>query len=83
VLADLGRRQMTSLFLEGGATLASAFIESNQVDEARIFVAPILLGGAARTGGDPPTGPVRLAALSSEVETVGDDVLIKARFKEW
>ena len=83
-LADLGRRELTSLFLEGGATLAAAFTASGQVDEARTFVAPILLGEVvARTGGDPTTGPVRLAALSSEVESVGDDVLITARFKEW
>ena len=83
-LADLGRRELTSLFLEGGATLAAAFAASGHVDEARTFVAPILLGEVvARTGGDPTTGPVRLAALSSAVESVGDDVLITARFKEW
>ena len=29
------------------------------------------------------TGPARQTALSSSVETVGEDVLITARFKEW
>jgi diaminohydroxyphosphoribosylaminopyrimidine deaminase/5-amino-6-(5-phosphoribosylamino)uracil reductase len=100
-LADLGRRQVTSLFLEGGATLAASFTAADQIDEARVFVAPVLLGGAAPTGDvgsggsrtetssppadppDPTTGPVRLAALSSQVGQVGDDVLITARFKEW
>jgi diaminohydroxyphosphoribosylaminopyrimidine deaminase / 5-amino-6-(5-phosphoribosylamino)uracil reductase len=104
-LADLGRREITSLFLEGGRTLAAAFVDSDQVDESRIFVAPVMLGGgqvvhraggavggpapeeasATAGGGGSPTatGPARLSALSSTVETVGDDVLITTRFKEW
>ena len=44
-LADLGRRGITSLFLEGGPTLAAAFQAAGQLDEARTFVAPVLLGG--------------------------------------
>jgi diaminohydroxyphosphoribosylaminopyrimidine deaminase/5-amino-6-(5-phosphoribosylamino)uracil reductase len=99
-LADLGRRGITSLFLEGGRTLASAFLEAEQIDEARTFVAPVLLGEADRRAGPdggvggalraelsstPPTPPppARGSALSSEVETIGEDVLITARFKEW
>jgi diaminohydroxyphosphoribosylaminopyrimidine deaminase / 5-amino-6-(5-phosphoribosylamino)uracil reductase len=38
-LADLGRREITSLFLEGGHTLASAFEAADQIDESRIFFA--------------------------------------------
>jgi len=54
-LADLGRRSITSLFLEGGPTLAAAFQAADQLDQARTFIAPILLGGgdqdASREGG--------------------------------
>ncbi|HEX4670366.1 MAG TPA: bifunctional diaminohydroxyphosphoribosylaminopyrimidine deaminase/5-amino-6-(5-phosphoribosylamino)uracil reductase RibD [Solirubrobacterales bacterium] len=53
-LADLGRRGITSLFLEGGKTLASAFASADQLDESRTFVAPVLLGqpgDVARAGG--------------------------------
>jgi len=54
-LRELGRRQITSLFLEGGQTLASAFLTSDQVDESRTFIAPMLLGSqpnpASRAGG--------------------------------
>jgi len=103
-LSELGRRNVTSLFLEGGPALASAFQVANQLDEARIFVAPILLGAgpnAPRAGGmgdggvedspwtarsappSPTTGPARLQPLSHASKTVGDDVLITARFKEW
>ncbi len=66
-LADLGRRNITSLLLEGGRTLAAAFVKAGQVDEVRTFVAPILLSGGRRE----PVGP-RL-----------EDTLITARFKEW
>jgi len=88
-LADLGRRNITSLFLEGGRTLASVFQAAGQLDESRTFVAPMLLGGlgdARRAAQDPRAGapgPARLAALHSSTEPVGEDVLITARYKEW
>jgi diaminohydroxyphosphoribosylaminopyrimidine deaminase / 5-amino-6-(5-phosphoribosylamino)uracil reductase len=66
-LADLGRRGITSLFLEGGPTLAAAFVEIEEVDEARTFTAPILLSGSKR-----------LPALDES-----EDTLHVARFKEW
>ena len=47
-LADLGRRGITSLFLEGGRTLASAFVAADQLDESRTFIAPVLLGQPPR-----------------------------------
>lgn len=53
-LADLGRRGITSLFLEGGRTLATGFLAADQLDESRTFVAPVLLGLAdpdPRAGG--------------------------------
>jgi diaminohydroxyphosphoribosylaminopyrimidine deaminase/5-amino-6-(5-phosphoribosylamino)uracil reductase len=77
-LAELGRRGLTGLLLEGGATLAGAFAAAGEVDEARVFVAPLLLGG--------PAPDVPVAALqcgSTEAESVGEDTLIRTRFKEW
>jgi diaminohydroxyphosphoribosylaminopyrimidine deaminase/5-amino-6-(5-phosphoribosylamino)uracil reductase len=96
-LTELGRREITSLFLEGGRTLASAFAEADQLDESRTFVAPILLGDP-RAGGperesedesfarrtpSPGQAPARRSALSSSVESIGEDTLITARFREW
>ena len=43
-LDDLGRREVTSLFLEGGPRLAAAFAAAGEIDETRLFVAPVLLG---------------------------------------
>ena len=79
-LTELGRRGITSVFLEGGRTLASAFMAADQVDETRTFVAPVLLGGSPSPAADPVT---RLVALESRAEPVGEDTLITARFKEW
>jgi diaminohydroxyphosphoribosylaminopyrimidine deaminase / 5-amino-6-(5-phosphoribosylamino)uracil reductase len=67
-LADLGRRGIASLLLEGGPTLAAAFADAGEIDEARVFVAPVLLGGSTR-----------VAALDPGAE----DTLIEARFREW
>lgn len=78
-LRELGRGEITSLFLEGGKTLAASFISSAQVDESRTFIAPMLLGGS-NSGDD---SAHRSVALDSSTEQVGDDVLIMARFKEW
>jgi diaminohydroxyphosphoribosylaminopyrimidine deaminase/5-amino-6-(5-phosphoribosylamino)uracil reductase len=94
-LADLGRRGITSVFLEGGRTLASAFLDADAIDQSHTFVAPILVGArvlsegkgglAASPGRTPPSPPppARATGLASEVEGVGDDVLITTRFKEW
>jgi diaminohydroxyphosphoribosylaminopyrimidine deaminase / 5-amino-6-(5-phosphoribosylamino)uracil reductase len=67
-LSELGRREITSLFLEGGQTLAAAFIDAGAIDESRTFVAPVLLGGEKR-----------VEALDAGAE----DTLIAIRFKEW
>jgi diaminohydroxyphosphoribosylaminopyrimidine deaminase / 5-amino-6-(5-phosphoribosylamino)uracil reductase len=69
-LSELGRRNITSLFLEGGRTLGTAFVAADQLDESRTFIAPVLLGdrdqGGRRAGpvtaGDPPSPPVAKAS---------------------
>lgn len=80
VLSELGRREITSLFLEGGRTLASGFVSAGQLDESRIFVAPVLLGQRQQDETPPHE---RYVALESSSERVGEDTLITARFREW
>jgi diaminohydroxyphosphoribosylaminopyrimidine deaminase/5-amino-6-(5-phosphoribosylamino)uracil reductase len=102
-LRDLGARNITSLFLEGGKTLATSFLTADLIDESRTFIAPMLLGrqpdsaprvgdvvggtipcAVAGDGGSPAAaGPARLPAQESSAETIGEDVLIRARYKEW
>ena len=47
LLEELGRRRWTNLLLEGGAAVLGAFFDCGAVDEAHVFVAPKLIGGAA------------------------------------
>jgi len=86
-LSELGRRGITSILLEGGSGLAGSFVDASEVDELRLFIAPVLLGGAGArplAGGE---GKERMAdaarALDVRHEVVGDDLLITARMKEW
>jgi diaminohydroxyphosphoribosylaminopyrimidine deaminase/5-amino-6-(5-phosphoribosylamino)uracil reductase len=86
-LDELGAREIQSLLLEGGPHLAGAFLEAGEIDEARMFITPLMLGGAtAKTAvegigvGEIAAG---LCALAIETERIEDDVLVVARFKEW
>ena len=48
LMAELGKRQINTLWVEAGATLAGALIAENLVDELIIYMAPKLLGDQAR-----------------------------------
>ncbi len=81
VLRDLDGRGIRHLFVEGGPTLASAFIEAGLVDEYLVYLAPGLLGGPRLALGD--LGIATIAdARRLEIDSVdrlGDDLLIVAR----
>ncbi len=47
VLAELGKRNLTSLVVEGGSEIAGAFIEQRLVDKVTFFIAPRIIGGRA------------------------------------
>ena len=78
---------VTSMMLEGGPQLAGAFFDAGEIDDARFFIAPMLLGGASAR--DPLEGmgagtideATRAIAVTSE--QVGDDILVCARLREW
>jgi diaminohydroxyphosphoribosylaminopyrimidine deaminase/5-amino-6-(5-phosphoribosylamino)uracil reductase len=78
-LSELGRRGITSLFLEGGRTLAAAFATAGQIDESRTFLAPMDLGGPEPAD----LGLARLSALETREQPVGADTLVTTRYREW
>lgn len=45
ILDDLGRRSIQSLFIEGGARVAGAFLDAGLVDKVSFFIAPLIIGG--------------------------------------
>jgi diaminohydroxyphosphoribosylaminopyrimidine deaminase/5-amino-6-(5-phosphoribosylamino)uracil reductase len=75
------------VLLEGGPRLAGAFFDAGEIDELRLFLAPMVLGG--RTARDPLEGEGvetisdALRALTLECEHVGEDLLVSARLREW
>jgi diaminohydroxyphosphoribosylaminopyrimidine deaminase/5-amino-6-(5-phosphoribosylamino)uracil reductase len=86
-LDQLGADGIGSILLEGGPHLAGNFLDAGEVDEMRLFLAPIVLGG--RTARDPLEGEGVDAiadawrALTLDCERIGGDLLVSARIKEW
>jgi diaminohydroxyphosphoribosylaminopyrimidine deaminase/5-amino-6-(5-phosphoribosylamino)uracil reductase len=86
-LDKLGAMGIQSVLLEGGPRLAGSFLDAGEVDEMRIFVAPIALGGRgarmSMEGEGADTIEHAQHADSMRVQTIGQDVLIEARLREW
>mgnify|MGYP000688634085 CR=1 FL=1 len=86
-LDQLGAAKVTSVLLEGGPHLAGAYLDASEIDEVRLFIAPILFGGSAAR--DPLEGEGveligdAMRALDMQSTQVGGDLLISARLKEW
>jgi diaminohydroxyphosphoribosylaminopyrimidine deaminase / 5-amino-6-(5-phosphoribosylamino)uracil reductase len=78
LLSALAEREVVSVLLEGGPTLAGAFVAAGLVDRVVGYVAPALLGegvpALAGTGAGTITDAVRLTLV--DVARVGDDVRI-------
>ncbi|WP_233201816.1 bifunctional diaminohydroxyphosphoribosylaminopyrimidine deaminase/5-amino-6-(5-phosphoribosylamino)uracil reductase RibD [Cryobacterium sp. Y11] len=81
LLADLHERGLRSVFIEGGPTVASAFVAAGLVDEYLVYLAPTLIGGPRLAITDiGVTGIDEQRRLSvHSLDRLGDDVLIVAR----
>ena len=80
LLAELGRRQITGVMVEGGGTLLGSFFEQGLMDKVIVFIAPVIIGGAEARLAVGGKGAERIAGalwLSNvKVERFGDDVMI-------
>ena len=74
-LRQLAADGVQSLLLEGGPTLATAFLAAGLVDKMLLFVTPLLGGHGPRVVGD-LVEPLELSGL--EATAVGGDVLLRA-----
>jgi diaminohydroxyphosphoribosylaminopyrimidine deaminase/5-amino-6-(5-phosphoribosylamino)uracil reductase len=85
-LAQLATEDVQSLFLEGGPTLAGAFLRAGSIDKLLLFVAPKLVGGDdapplfAGPGIETMADAIPLASV--EAEPVGEDLLVTAYVHE-
>ncbi|MGB4779312.1 RibD family protein, partial [Microbacterium sp.] len=81
VLAELRGLGVQRVFVEGGPTIAAAFLRLGVVDELLVYVAPTLLGreGASAVGwlGVGTIAQQRRLTVSS-VERLGEDLLVVA-----
>lgn len=83
LMAELGRRGVNELHVEGGFRLSGALLQAGLVDELLLYLAPCLIGDRARGMFDLP----ELASLENkqrlvvrEMRMVGSDLRVLARF---
>lgn len=81
MLRELFAAGIRSAYVEGGPTLASAFVAAGLVDEYAVYIAPVLIGGPRVAIGDigaSTLGEARRLQLM-QIEQLGEDVLMVAR----
>jgi diaminohydroxyphosphoribosylaminopyrimidine deaminase / 5-amino-6-(5-phosphoribosylamino)uracil reductase len=78
-LHALAAEGVQSLLLEGGPTLATAFLAAGLVDKLLLFVAPVLAGAGPHVLGE-LAGPLEL--LHVRAEPSGEDILLEAYLRE-
>jgi diaminohydroxyphosphoribosylaminopyrimidine deaminase/5-amino-6-(5-phosphoribosylamino)uracil reductase len=81
LLTLLRERGVVSVLLEGGPTLAAAFLRADLVDRVVGYVAPALLGAGPVAVGDLGVGTINdaIRLRLDEVTRVGDDVKLTMR----
>jgi diaminohydroxyphosphoribosylaminopyrimidine deaminase/5-amino-6-(5-phosphoribosylamino)uracil reductase len=83
LLAELGKRDVQRVLVEGGPTLAWELVARGLVDEVVLFFAPILVGGqdapSILMGGGIPTIGEPVALDVVEVSAIGRDIKVVAR----
>ncbi len=71
VLDELGRRSLQSVLVEGGATVAGAFIDAGLVNKVSVFIAPKLVGGFDRMADALELVRVDMAQRGRDIEVTG------------
>ena len=81
VLQDLYDRDIRRVFVEGGPTLASAFIAAGLADEYLVYIAPTLIGGPKLAVTDLGIGTIadQRRLTITGLDRLGDDIVITAR----
>ena len=82
LLADLGKRDVQGVLLEGGPTLAWTAVRDGLVDRVVVYLAPILVGGTGAPGilggdGFGPIGAAERVRITSFCR-IGDDLRVEA-----
>lgn len=80
LLAELGKRRLTNVLVEGGGALLGSLHDAGQIDEVHVFLAPKLLGGAQALspvlGEGRSAPPAESSLIDSVVEVIDGDVYL-------
>jgi diaminohydroxyphosphoribosylaminopyrimidine deaminase/5-amino-6-(5-phosphoribosylamino)uracil reductase len=84
VLRDLGRREITSVLIEGGGDVLSQALDQRLIDKVQIYIAPIFTGGGVLAfGGNGAASTQRSLRLDSpRYERIGPDICITGYSKK-
>ncbi|WP_211828045.1 bifunctional diaminohydroxyphosphoribosylaminopyrimidine deaminase/5-amino-6-(5-phosphoribosylamino)uracil reductase RibD [Kistimonas asteriae] len=76
----LGQRECNEVLVETGATLAGSFLQAGLLDELLVYMAPVLMGSAARPLFDLPLGNMsdRIPLTMTDVRRIGQDLRLIA-----
>jgi diaminohydroxyphosphoribosylaminopyrimidine deaminase/5-amino-6-(5-phosphoribosylamino)uracil reductase len=80
VLAELGRRDVVSLLVEGGGIVLGSLFDAGLVDKLQAFIAPVIIGGEGAASPVEGRGVLRLADSwrleRTRLEAIGTDWLV-------
>ena len=83
LLAELGRRRLTNVLVEGGGKLLGSLLDARAIDEVHVFIAPRLVGGQAAPSPIAGLGIAQIAEAltigTPRVQQIGEDVYISGR----
>lgn len=83
LMRELGRRRWTNLLVEGGAEVLGSFLDAGMIDEAHVFIAPKVVGGAEALGPMRGMGVEQLSEalrlMRTHIETLDGDVYVRCR----
>jgi diaminohydroxyphosphoribosylaminopyrimidine deaminase/5-amino-6-(5-phosphoribosylamino)uracil reductase len=83
LLAEVGRRRLTNVLVEGGGRVLGSLLDAREIDEVHVFIAPTLVGGALAATAVAGRGIADMSAAlqleSPQVRQLGDDAYITGR----
>lgn len=84
---ELARAELTSVLVEGGATLHGSLMDAGLVDELVLYIAPTVVGGGGRSPswvagqGIAALGQAHGFTFLGEPEKLGPDLMLRARVR--
>lgn len=78
VLRDLGRKNVTSVLIEGGGQILGQTLDTHLIDRVQVYLAPVVTGGGTMAFAGKGAGTTAAGAYLQNVgyERIGEDILI-------